>query len=102
MTHGEVWWLEHPEIGRRPACVLTRSNAVPVLQQVVVALATTRIRGIDTEVALDRSDGMPRDCVLTLDNLWTVPKTLLTEKILTLSPTRAQELCRALRIATAC
>ena len=30
MTRGEIWWVEHPEAGRRPACILTRQAAIPV------------------------------------------------------------------------
>ena len=30
MNRGEVWWVEHPDAGRRPACVLTRQAAIPV------------------------------------------------------------------------
>jgi predicted transcriptional regulator len=33
VNRGEVWWLEHPEIGRRPACILTRQQAIPVLNR---------------------------------------------------------------------
>ncbi len=27
MNRGEVWWMEHPEAGRHPACILTRQAA---------------------------------------------------------------------------
>lgn len=30
-NRGEVRWLEHPTAGRRPACILTRQAAIPVL-----------------------------------------------------------------------
>lgn len=102
MSRGEVWWLEHPEAGRRPACVVTREAAIPVLDHVLVAPATRTIRGIPTEVALTREDGMPADCALSLDNLATVPKALLTERITALPPTKMHDLCRALRAATGC
>ena len=59
MNRGEVWWVEHPEAGRRPACVLTRQAAIPVLTSVLVAPATRTIRDIPTEVTLTRDDGMP-------------------------------------------
>ncbi len=50
-------------MGRRPAMVMTRAEATDSLNRVFVVLATTRIRGIPTEVELGREDGMPRDCV---------------------------------------
>jgi mRNA interferase MazF len=102
VSRGEVWWVEHPEAGRRPACVVTREAAIPVLSGVVVAPATRTVRGIPTEVELSRTDGMPADCVLSLDNLTTVPQVLLTERITALPDAKMDELCRALRAATGC
>ena len=102
MNRGEVWWVEHPEAGRRPACVLTRQAAIPVLNSVLVAPATRTIRGIPTEITLTREDGMPDDCALSLDNLTSVPKALLTTRITTIPDNRLPELCDALRAATGC
>jgi len=102
VNRGEVWWVEHPDAGRRPACVLTRQAAVPVLGAVLVAPATRTVRGIPTEVALTRADGMPDDCALSFDNLATVPKSLLTARITSVPDARVPELCDALRAATGC
>jgi mRNA interferase MazF len=102
VNRGEVWWVEHPEAGRRPACVLTRQAAIPVLNSVLVAPATRKVRGIPTEVMLTRQDGMPEDCALSFDNLTTVPKALLTTRITTVPTARLSELCHALRAATGC
>ena len=54
----------------------------------VVALVTRTIRGIDTEVQLGPADGMPVECAVSLDNLRTVPRALLTESITKLDPER--------------
>lgn len=102
MNRGEIWWLEHPDAGRRPACVLTRQAAIPVLSSVLVAPATRMVRGIPSEVALGREDGMPVECALRFDNLATVPKSLLTERITALAPDRLDELCTALGVAAGC
>lgn len=72
MSRGEVWWAEHPEWGRRPALVMTREQAINSLNEVFVVLATTRIRGIPTEVELGHEDGMPRDCILNADHTDTI------------------------------
>jgi mRNA interferase MazF len=101
VNRGEVWWLELPE-GRRPVCVLTRQAAIEVLSSVVVAPATRTIRGIPSELPLTRRDGMPADCVLTFDNLATVPKALLTKRITRVPDAKMPELCAALRAATGC
>lgn len=102
MNRGELWWYELPEVGRRPGCILTRQAAVPLLNAVLVAPATRTIRGIPTEVRLGTADGMPAECVLSFDNLLTVPKALLVERITRLPPTRLAELCAALAIAAGC
>lgn len=102
MKRGEVWWLELPDEGRRPFLVLTRSAAIAVLDRVVAVPATRRRRDIPTEVALERSDGMPAACVLSLDNVRTLPKGLLTRRICELGVDRMGEVCAALRIATGC
>ena len=102
MTRGEVWWYELPDLGRRPGCILTRPAAIPVLNAVLVAPATRTIRGIPTEVRLGPEDGLPADCVLSFDNLLTVPKALLVERITRLRPARLAELCAAVAVATGC
>jgi mRNA interferase MazF len=102
VNRGEVWWIEHPEAGRRPGCVLTREAAIPVLSSVIVAPATRTVRGIATEVRLSREDGMPDDCALSFDAITTVPKAFLTERIVALGEPRLGELCAALRAATGC
>lgn len=102
MNRGEVWWFDEPHVGRRPVCVLTRSEAIPVLKRVTVAPATRTIREIATEVELDRDHGMPDRCVLSLDNVRTVPKALLTERVTVLAAARLEQVCRALDHALAC
>lgn len=102
MKRGDVWWLEDPDLGRRPVCVVTRDQAIPVLRAITVALATRRARGIETEVVLDRTDGMPTDCVVALDNLRVVRKANLTERITRLSDVRMHEVCTALNRALGC
>jgi mRNA interferase MazF len=102
VSRGEVWWAELPDAGRRPACVVTRDAAIPVLATVLVAPATRTVREIPTEVRLGPDDGMPGDCALSLDNLTAVRTALLTERITALGDAKLDELCRALRAATGC
>ena len=103
VSRGDVYWLELSDERRRPVCVLTREPALPVLRNVTVALVTRTIRDIPTEVRLtQRYDGMPDDCAISLDNIRTVPKALLTERITSLSGTQMHEVCTALDLATGC
>lgn len=102
MSRGDVVWLEVPEAGRRPVCVLTRPAALPVLRNAVVALVTRTVRGIPTEVPLGPDDGMPEACAISLDNVTTVPIAQLTDRITTLSGVQMHAVCAALARATGC
>jgi mRNA interferase MazF len=97
-----VWWVEHPDAGRRPFLVLTRQAAIPVLNAVLAVPATRRIRQIPTEVVLDVGEGMPEDCALSLDNVTLVPKELFRTRITRISIERMNEICRALALASGC
>jgi mRNA interferase MazF len=102
VNRGELWWAQAPAGGRRPYLILTRQAAIASLHSVLAVPATTTIRGIPTEVALDRSDGVPRDCALALDNVTLMPKALLAERICRLGAERLQQVCHALRDAVDC
>ena len=102
MQRGEVWWLEEPSSKRRPAVVLTRQVILDRLSQVTVAAVTTHERDLPTEVALTVDDGMPRPCVVSLDNVHTIFRGFLTERITTLDEATMSKVCRALRVAVAC
>jgi mRNA-degrading endonuclease toxin of MazEF toxin-antitoxin module len=58
--------------------------------------------GLQSEVPLGPEDGMSAECAISLDNLRTVPKALLTEPITKLGPDKISEVCRALDYATSC
>jgi mRNA interferase MazF len=102
VARGEVWWHEHPDEGRRPYLILHRDTAIPVLNQVLAVPATRTRRGLPTEVGLDETDGMPRSCVLTLDNIRLVRPVYLVHRITALGPARMHEVCRALHAAVDC
>lgn len=102
MTQGGVYFLEHPELGRRPVLVLTRDAAIPVLKRVTIASISRTIRNIPTEVVLDEDDGMLTTCAVSLDNLGDAWKAMLTDHVTTLDPGRMNQICRALNIAVGC
>jgi mRNA interferase MazF len=102
VTGGEVWWYEPPESKARPYLILTRTEVIPHLSDVLAIPATRTVRGIPTEVPLDQGDGMAAECVLTADNLTLVQSAHLTRSITTLSAARMAEVCEAIRIATGC
>ncbi len=102
VRRGEVWWYEHPEAGRRPYLVLSRTEACGVLNQVLAVPATRTVRDIPTEVPLDETDGMPTPCVVNVDNLSLVRPSLCTEQITELGPQILRNVCDALAAATDC
>jgi mRNA interferase MazF len=102
VARSELWWVEHPDAGRRPFLVLTRQAAIPVLNALLAVPATRTIRQIPTEVVLDTGDGMPEECALSLDNLTLVPKELFRTRLTRLSVERMSEVCRALTLASGC
>ncbi len=102
VARGEVWWFEHPARKRRPHVILTRDGVIPRLPRVLAAPVTRRARGIPTEIYLDRSDGMPFECVVNLDNVAVIQTSLCTERITRLGPAQMMAICIALRRAIAC
>lgn len=98
---GEVWWAQ-AEDKRRPVLVITRSEAAPVLNRVIVAPLTRTVRGIPTEIPFGPSDGLPADCAASFDNLQPIGRRLLTTRIATLDATRRKEICAALDALADC
>lgn len=78
---------------------MTRNSAIPLLSGVTVALITSRVRGLPTEVGLDREHGLDRECVANCDNLATIAKSELISFRGSLGPADLRRLDDALRIA---
>ncbi len=102
VTRGDICWANLAEERRRPVLVLTRAEAISVLPRITVASLTRTIRGLPTEVRLGEADGMPAECVVSLDNISQVYRSLLDEPMTSLAGKRMHEVCRALAIATGC
>ncbi len=100
MRRGEVWWAKLPQpAGRRPVLLLSRDAAYNVRTSVTVAIVTRTIRGIPVEVLLGQEDGMPAKCVVNLDDIITVPRSRLTERITVLASEKMTAVARAIIFA---
>ena len=99
---GDVWWADVPGDKRRPVVVLTRDRFISRLNSVIVAPVTTNARGIATEVALDTTDGLPRPCAANFDNVFTLRRQRLVDRIGHLRPDQLDQVCRAYRFAVGC
>jgi mRNA interferase MazF len=100
MRRGEVWWAQlPPPIGRRPVVLLSRDVAYRVRTSITVAIVTRVARNIPVEVPLGPEDGMPQQCVVNLDDILTIPKARLAERITVLSPQKMTAVARAVIFA---
>lgn len=83
----------------RPALILTREIVRPYLAHVSVAPLTTTIRGLSTEVRVGPQNGLDHDCVISCDNITTVPADLIGRQIGYLLPDQEADLAAAIRAA---
>lgn len=101
MQRGEIWFAATPG-GDRPVLVLTRDPVAGRIGSVVVAALTRTRRGLVSELALTKADGVPTESVVNFDNLHTIPRETLRRRVVALSPARMAEACRTLQSATGC
>jgi len=81
VARNDIYWADlGPPAGRRPVCVLTRDAAIGVLTSVTCAPITRTIRGIRSEVAVGPEQGLPEPCVISCDNVITVPIDVLDDQ----------------------
>lgn len=100
---GELWWCEHPDIGRRPVVVISRTVAIRARRLAMVAPCTTNARGLPSDVTLEPgADPVPRPCVVNLDSVEQVPVGLLVQRLGRLADHRMHEVCSALAVAVNC
>ena len=95
VARGEVWWGETPEEKGRPFLVVSRDAANRVMQRVLVAPVTSRIRGVPSELPLGEAEGLPQQSVASFDSLQPFLKAMLVHRIGALGPDRSREICRA-------
>lgn len=98
MNRGDVYEAALA-VGRHPAVIVTRDVAIPVLGNVCLAVVTSTIRDVPTEVPLGPEEGLARDCVVNCDNLVTISKSALGAQRGALGPEARRRLDEALRIA---
>ena len=79
--------------------MLTRDSAIELLGEGAIAPITSTIRDIPTEVVLDESHGMPRQCAINLDHVQTVPKDQPGGPIATLGARTMRDVARSLAFA---
>jgi mRNA interferase MazF len=100
VNRGDVCWYTFTTPDKkRPVLVLTRNSAIAVLHSVTVAPITSTIRSIPTEVVLTEADGLPNTCAASFDNLQTVAKSNIGERITRLTTRKMSEAGAAVSFA---
>ncbi len=85
--------------GRRPVLLVSRNAAYIARSKVTVVEITTRTRGIETEVVLGKREGLPKVCCANADNIVTIDKGWLEERVGSLASEKLASLDRALALA---
>lgn len=100
IERGQVLWYKFPYPNkRRPVVVLTRTEAIAHLGEVVVAQITTKDRAVPSQVMLDTRDGMPRSCAVNLHQINTVAKSKLGPVVCQLPAPRLAQIDDAIRFS---
>jgi len=100
LKKGEIWWANLPDpAGRRPVVILSRDIACKVRNSITVAEITRTIRNIPVEIRLTVKDGMPSECVINVDNIFTISKGIFVNHICTLSKRKILLMEEAIKFA---
>lgn len=100
MNRGEIrWYTFRPPDKRRPVQVLTRSEIIEHINEIIVVPATRTIRGLSSEVILSPDDGMPTACALNFDHVSLAQRSRIGGILCTLPEARWPEVRRAILVA---
>jgi mRNA interferase MazF len=97
VNRGEIrWYTFRAPDKRRPVLLLSRSEVVAQLNEIIVVPVTRTVRGLATEVVLTPGDGMPVVCALNFDHVSLAQRDRLGIVICCIPDTRWPEVSAAL------
>ncbi len=99
ISRGEIWDADIPGVGRHPVVIASRDSALPILSSVVCVLVTSSFRGHVAEVEVGLHEGLDGRSAANCDNLFTLPKRVLTRRRGALGSAKLAELDRALMVS---
>lgn len=103
IDRGDIWTYEFQRPDkRRPVLVLSRSEAIAVLNTVMVAPITSTIRGLPSEVIVGTTEGLKHDSAVNLDHMQTVERARLSRYLGRVGSEKMHAVCRAIAVATGC
>ena len=83
----------------RPVVVLTRETARAAMTKVTVAPITSTRKGLSSEVPVGQANGLDGEGAISIDNVMTVPTSLLGRTVGFLSQEQEKDLARAVVLA---
>ena len=95
--HGEIWWAQLKK--RRPIIIVGRDDLRGRRLRTTVASVSSTVRDLPSELLLDEGDGLAGTCAANCEELMTIDKTRLINRIGSLSETKLAELHEALAFA---
>jgi mRNA interferase MazF len=102
VKRGEVWWATiPPPVDTRPVVLVSREEAYRVRTHFLAVPVTRRVRGLPTEIALDRRNGLEHPSVANCDTIQLVAKSWLERRVGELDAEQTARLADALRFALA-
>lgn len=102
VAQAELWLMETPNRKRRPVLIVSRSDVIAVLNNIVVAPMTSTVRVIPTCIAVGPEEGIDHDSVASFDNLASVPKSVLNRRLGRLGVGGREQICAALDALADC
>ena len=109
IKRGDVFWVDFPnsevmgseQAGLRPVVVISNDTGNHFSPNVIVALLTTKMRKgrIPTHVELSVKDGLPKDSIVLCEQLRTISKERLGEKICNLRANKMEEVDVAIKVS---
>ena len=103
VARGEIWLFRFAASDhRRPVLVLSRDVLLDVLSTATVAAVTSTSRGSPTEVSLGIEEGLKKESVVNMTNVFTVRQSDLKRFVGSVSPDKMDAVCEALSVALAC
>ncbi len=99
ISRGEIWDADIPGVGKHPVVIITRDSVLPLLTSIVCVLITSSVPGHVAEVEVGEEEGLDRASSANCDNIFTLPKAVLTRRRGRLGPSKMIELDRALMVA---
>lgn len=100
MRRGDVYWIKFKKPdNRRPALIITRDSAIPLLNRLTVIPITSTLRDNPSTVWLDEADGMPNACLINIDHIQTVSKEKFEAYLTHLGAEKLAEVFEAVKFA---